>query len=164
MTDDDAAREPVAILLVEDEPADAELCLRSLGRQGLTSGIAWVKDGAEALEFLRAKGRYTGRRRDELPRVVFLDLKLPRIDGFEVLQRIRADEVLRTVPVVVLSSSAEERDVVECYRLGANSFVTKPVDFARFQQVIGELGSYWLLVNRQPAGLAVPGGKAAARA
>lgn len=153
----DPAGGPVAILLVEDEPADAELCLRALARHRLASGTTWVQDGVAALDFLFARGGHAGRSRDDLPRLILLDLKLPKVDGFEVLRQVRADPVLRVVPVVLLTSSAEERDIAECYRLGANSFVTKPVDFTHFQEVIGDIGRYWLLVNRAPAGFGPAG-------
>ncbi|MCI0343589.1 MAG: response regulator [Planctomycetales bacterium] len=139
--------EPVEILLVEDRDEDAELALRALRERNLANKIVRVRDGAEALDYLLgapgspAKGK---------PRVVLLDLKLPKVDGIEVLRRVKADERTRTIPVVVLTSSREERDLVRTYDLGVNSFVTKPVGFEEFAEAVGQLGLYWLLLNRQP--------------
>jgi CheY-like chemotaxis protein len=147
MTDDDA----VEILLVEDDPSDAELTLRALGLHHLADRVVHVTDGQQALDFLFGTdaGEGTGRT----PRVVFLDLKLPRVSGIEVLERIRADERTRVLPVVVLTSSTEERDLVEAYRLGVNSYVAKPVDFARFIDAVKDIGLYWMLLNRAPPGV-----------
>ena len=140
------------ILLVEDTPADAELTMRALKRNNLVNGVAWVKDGAEALDFLLARGKYAGRDPDALPRVVLLDLRLPKLNGMEVLRRIKSDDRMKEIPVVVLTSSEEEVDIDECYRLGVNSYITKPVSFDDFIKVVGELGLYWLLLNRIPKG------------
>ena len=137
------------ILLVEDEPADADLCLRELARQRISQHIVWVRDGAEALDFLFIRGRYTGRSTGH-PRVVLLDLKLPKIDGFEVLGRSAADHRFAAMPVVALTSSAEERDIAACYGLGVNSYLAKPVSFRHFQHAIEGLGTYWMLLNRTP--------------
>jgi len=141
--------EPAEILLVENEPADADLCLRELGRQRISQRIMWVKDGAEALDFLFTRGRYAGRAPGH-PRVVLLDLKLPKIDGFEVLRQVRADRRFAAMPIVALTSSAEERDIAACYGLGVNGYLAKPVSFRSFQQAIEGLGTYWMLLNRTP--------------
>jgi CheY-like chemotaxis protein len=138
----------VEILLVEDNPTDAELCIRSLKKHNLTNRLVWVKDGAEALDFLFARGAYAGRDLNDGPKVVMLDLRLPKIDGLEVLRQVKADERLKTVPVVVLTSSKEDRDVTESYKLGANSFVSKPVEFTEFADAVANLGLYWVLVNK----------------
>jgi CheY-like chemotaxis protein len=132
----------VDILLVEDNPNDAELTQRALKKTNLAARLAIVRDGAEALEYLLSDR--------PKPKVVFLDLKLPKIDGIEVLRRARADRRARSVPVVVLTSSQEERDVAECYRLGVNSYVVKPVEFDKFYQAVGDLATYWLLLNKLP--------------
>lgn len=138
------------ILLVEDNATDAELCIRALKKHNLANRLVWVKDGAEALDFLFARGAYSGRSPNGPPRVVLLDLRLPKVDGFEVLRQLRSDAVLKLIPVVVLTSSKEDRDVVESYRLGANSFVPKPVEFGEFSDAVARLGLYWLLVNKPP--------------
>lgn len=140
------ALEQVEILLVEDNPTDAELTMRALHKHHLANNLVWVKDGEEALEFIYCRGRYTGRI-NGTPKLILLDLKLPKVDGIEVLRRIKADERTRAVPVVMLTSSREERDVVESYQLGVNSYVVKPVEFDRFARSVSDLGLYWLLVN-----------------
>jgi CheY-like chemotaxis protein len=140
----------VEILLVEDNPTDAELCIRSLRKHHLTNDLFWVKDGAEALDFLFARGGYAGRANRDLPKVVMLDLRLPKVDGLEVLRQIKAEPRLKEVPVVVLTSSREDRDVAESYKLGANSFVSKPVEFDAFAETVAKLGLYWVLVNKPP--------------
>lgn len=145
MSDD---HEPVEILLVEDNATDAELCIRALKKRNLANHLVWVKDGAEALDFLAGTGPYGGRDCGSGPRVILLDLRLPRVDGLDVLRHVKADARTRSIPVVVLTSSKEERDVVESYRLGVNSFVSKPVQFEEFSDVVARLGLYWLLVNR----------------
>jgi len=136
------AGEEIDILLVEDNPNDAELTLRALRKTDIGARLAIARDGAEALEYLLSDRK--------LPKVVFLDLKLPKIDGMEVLRRIRADERTHSIPVVVLTSSQEERDITECYRLGVNSYVVKPVEFDKFYKAVGELGLYWLVLNKSP--------------
>jgi two-component system, response regulator len=141
-------QEPVEILLVEDQPSDADLCLRVLAKKQGASHVVWVKDGAEALDFLFARGPYTGRAVTNRPRLVLLDLKLPKADGFEVLRQLRADERLATTPVVVFTSSAEERDITEAYHLGANSYIPKPVDFPSYRQAVEDIGKYWMALNR----------------
>jgi len=138
----------VHILLVEDNPADAELCIRALRKHNFANELVWVKDGAEALDFLFATGAYAGKGRGDGLKVILLDLRLPKIDGLEVLRRLRANAATRKVPVVVLTSSQEDPDVVESYELGANSYISKPVNFAEFSATVEKLGLYWLLINR----------------
>ncbi len=140
--------ETVQILLVEDNPADAELCIRALRKRNLANELVWVKDGAEALDYLFCTGAYAGNKGIGGLRVILLDLRLPKIDGLEVLRRIRADERTRHVPVVVLTSSQEDPDVIESYAIGINSFISKPVNFAQFSDTVEKLGLYWLLINR----------------
>jgi len=140
----------VEILLVEDNPHDVELTLRALKKHNLANKVHVVKDGAEALDFIFATGIYAERNIDDHPKVILLDLKLPKVDGMEVLRRIRADERTKCIPVVVLTSSQEERDIVESYKLGVNSYIVKPVDFDKFLSTVQELGLYWLLLNKPP--------------
>ncbi|MDD5301235.1 MAG: response regulator [Gallionella sp.] len=142
--------EDVEILLVEDNPTDAELAVVALKERNLANKLVWVKDGAEALDFLFAAGAYVGRKVENGPKVVLLDLRLPKVDGLEVLRRIKADERTKRIPVVVLTSSKEDRDVAECYSLGVNSYIGKPVEFEEFAKVVSELGLYWLLINQPP--------------
>ncbi len=140
----------VEILLVEDNPTDAELALRALKKSNLANNLVWVKDGAEALDFIFATGEYSGRSVTCPPKVVLLDLRLPKVDGMEVLRKIKADERTRAIPVVVLTSSKEDRDIAESYQLGVNSYISKPVEFDAFAKTVSELGLYWLLVNSPP--------------
>lgn len=142
-------RDVVHILLVEDNPTDAELAMHALKKGGLTNHIDWVKDGEEALDFLFHRGAYAGK--NGLPRVVLLDLRLPKLSGIEVLREIRSSPVTQALPVVVLTSSKEERDLIEAYELGVNSFVSKPVEFKDFTDTVKELGMYWLLINQVPS-------------
>jgi two-component system response regulator len=146
---DDTLKE-VEILLVEDNPTDAELAIRALAESNLANKLVWVKDGAEALDFIFATGAYSARQMTNGPKVILLDLQLPKVDGMEVLRRIKNDERTRTIPVVVLTSSKEDRDVVESYRTGVNSFISKPVGFEEFAKTVSDLGLYWLLVNHPP--------------
>ena len=139
----------VDVLLVEDNPADAELALRALRKGKLANNIIWVKDGAEALEFIFRTGAYAGRP-DQNPKLILLDIKLPKVDGMEVLKRLKGDENTRVIPVVVVTSSAEGRDLVESYKLGVNSYIVKPVDFEQFSETVAKAGFYWLLVNKTP--------------
>jgi two-component system response regulator len=138
----------VEILLVEDSPHDVELTLHALKRNNITNHIKVVRDGAEALDFVFGSGAYAGRNVDDPPKVILLDLKLPKIDGLEVLQRVKSDPRTRAVPVVVLTSSREERDIVESYQLGVNSYIVKPVSFEQFSEAVRQLGLYWLLLNQ----------------
>lgn len=140
----------IEILLVEDNPNDMELTLHALKKNNISNHIQVVRDGAEALEYLFATGSYADRDINHLPKVVLLDLKLPKVDGLEVLRRIKADERTRAIPVVVLTSSREERDIVNSYQLGVNSYITKPVDFVQFTEAVRQLGLYWLLLNEPP--------------
>lgn len=138
------------ILLVEDNPDDVKLTLRALDKAGVATKVDVVSDGVEALEYLNGTDRYAGRDTGIMPRVVLLDLKMPRLNGFEVLQRIRADEKTRLLPVVILTTSNQERDMVEAYALGANSYIRKPVEFRKFADVVQQLGLYWLVLNSVP--------------
>ncbi|HET7700943.1 MAG TPA: response regulator [Candidatus Limnocylindria bacterium] len=140
-----------AILIVEDDPNDLELTLLVLGRHRFANEMVVARDGAEALDYLFATGAHAARDARDLPAVVLLDIKLPKVDGLEVLRRLRADERTRLVPVVLLTSSSEERDMLRGYDLGANSYVRKPVEFERFVAAVSELGAYWLLLNERPA-------------
>lgn len=139
----------VEILLVEDSAADAEMTMRSLRRRGLANQLVWVKDGAEALDFIFCSGAHAGRRNGH-PRLVLLDIKMPKVDGIEVLRRVKSDERTRAIPVVIMTSSAEEQDVIESYQLGVNSYLIKPVEFTRFSEVVAQLGMYWAVLNRLP--------------
>lgn len=144
------AENPVEILLVEDNPNDVELTLHALKRNHLTNRVHIVRDGAEALDFLFGSGSSPDRPIQETPRVILLDLKLPKVDGLEVLRRVKGDPRTRMIPIVVLTSSREERDVVESYRLGVNSYIIKPVDFEQFTEAVRQVGLYWLLLNEPP--------------
>lgn len=138
------------ILLVEDNPDDEALTLRALKKNNIGNELVIARDGAEALDFLFATGKFADRNMHDLPQVILLDLKLPKIDGLEVLRRIRANEVTRLLPVVILTSSREERDRLNGYSLGANSYVQKPVDFDQFVGAVRQLGLYWLVLNEAP--------------
>lgn len=141
----------VEILLVEDSADDAELTLHSLRRNKIANRIFWAHDGEEALDFLFCRGAFTSRSFQCPPKVVFLDLKLPKVDGLEVLRQVKEDPRTRPIPVVVVTSSREEADVVRGYRLGANSYVQKPVDFDQFREAVRQLGLYWLVTNEPPS-------------
>ncbi|HYJ89765.1 MAG TPA: response regulator [Pyrinomonadaceae bacterium] len=136
------------ILVVEDNPDDEALMLRALRKNGIANEIVVAHDGVEALDYLFGEGQYAGRDAEEVPELVLLDLKLPKVDGLDVLRRLRDDDRTKYVPVVVLTTSSEQRDIVESYHLGANSYVTKPVDFVEFMEATRQLGTYWLLLNR----------------
>ncbi len=142
--------EDVEILLVEDNPTDAELATLALKEHNLANKLVWVKDGAEALDFLFATGAYGGRSLESGPKVVLLDLRLPKVDGLEVLRRLKGDARTKRIPIVVVTSSKEDRDIVASYDLGVNSYISKPVDFDEFSRVVSEMGFYWLLINRPP--------------
>ncbi|MDD2904480.1 MAG: response regulator [Syntrophales bacterium] len=140
----------IEIVLIEDNPHDVELALRALKKNGLANKVQVLQDGAEALDFLFSTGVYAGRNYNSRPKVILLDLKLPKVDGMEVLRRVKADERTRAIPVVVMTSSQEEQDIVESYRLGVNSYIVKPVDFDKFAQSVADMGLYWLLLNKVP--------------
>ena len=140
----------VEILLIEDSPRDAELTIRALRERKLANSLFHVKDGAEALDFIFGSGKFSKREVDRQPKVILLDLKLPKVDGLEVLRRIKADERTKLIPVIVLTSSTEEKDVVTSYELGVNSYINKPVDFDKFAEAVAQLGLYWLLLNKSP--------------
>lgn len=140
----------VEILLVEDNPQDLQLTQRALRKGNLTNNIHVTRDGAEALEFLFCEGVYATRKIEDGPKVILLDLKLPKVDGLEVLKRIKSDPRTQTIPVVVLTSSKEQRDVVDSYQLGVNSYIVKPVNFESFAAAVQEIGMYWLLLNQAP--------------
>jgi CheY-like chemotaxis protein len=142
--------EQVEILLVEDSARDAELTLRALRKKNLANRVYWVKDGAEALEFMFREAAYAGRDPAQVPKLVLLDIKMPKVDGIEVLRRLKADAATRAVPVVVMTSSAEERDLVDSYRLGVNSYIVKPIAFDAFLDTVAQVGLYWVLANRVP--------------
>lgn len=140
----------IEILLAEDNPKDAEMTQRALRKHNLGNRLYWVKDGAEALDFIFCRGAFTGRNPSNPPKLILLDIKMPKVDGIEVLRQLKADAAARLIPVVVMTSSNEERDVLESYRLGANSYIVKPVDFPTFLEVVAKIGLYWVLTNRVP--------------
>ena len=140
----------IEILLVEDNQTDAELAMRALKKHNLANSLYWAKDGAEALDFVYARGDFAGKKLEHMPKVILLDLRLPKIDGLEVLKQLKSDEKTKMIPVVVLTSSKEEKDIVESYKLGVNSFISKPVEFEEFLKVVSEMGLYWLLLNKPP--------------
>lgn len=138
----------VEILLVEDNPNDAELALRALKKNNLANNVVVVSDGEEALDFVFARGKYAHRQIENGPRVILLDLKLPKVDGLEVLRLIKADPRTKAIPVIVLTSSKEDKDIVESYKVGVNSYILKPVDFDKFVEAVKDIGYYWLLLNQ----------------
>ena len=140
----------VEILLVEDSHADAEMTQRTLKKRGIVNDIAWVRDGVEALDYLRCEGNFAGRKNGN-PRLVLLDLKMPRMDGLQVLKAMREDARTKWVPVVMMTSSREEGDLLKSYALGVNSYIVKPVDFEQFADTVAQVGMYWILANQTPA-------------
>ncbi|OGW37374.1 MAG: two-component system response regulator [Nitrospirae bacterium GWC2_56_14] len=137
------------ILLVEDNPVDAELTMEALGEHNLANKVEWVRDGEEALDYLYHRGAFKDRQGND-PVVILLDLKLPKVDGLQVLRAIKEDDLLRNIPVVILTSSREEKDLIEGYRLGVNAYVVKPVEFGAFMDAVKELGAFWALINEPP--------------
>ena len=140
----------VDILLVEDNPTDAELTLRALKKSNVINNVLWVKDGVEALDFLFRAGEHANLPPGRLPHLILLDIKLPRMNGIEVLEKIRSDERTKLIPVVMMTSSEEERDLVESYKRGVNSYIVKPVDFEKFTETVAEVGFYWMVMNKEP--------------
>ena len=140
--------EEVEILLVEDNMSDAELTIRALNKAKIANNILHLKDGAEALDYLFGKGDYASRDLTKLPKVILLDIKMPKVDGIEVLRQLKASEHTKAIPVVIMTSSSEEKDIVSSYRLGVNSYVVKPVGFEDFARAVSELGFYWMLLNK----------------
>ncbi len=138
------------ILLIEDNPHDAELVIRSLKKNHIVNHLVHLKDGVTALDFLFGTGEYAGRKTEIKPRLILLDLKMPKISGIEVLRRIKSNEITKQIPVVILTSSKENPDVEQAYLLGANSFIVKPVDYESFRKVISDMGFYWLVLNHPP--------------
>lgn len=139
----------VQILLVEDSGNDAEMTMHALKHRGIVNDIAWVKDGVEAMEYLNCEGAYA-ERDNGLPKLILLDLKMPRMDGLQVLERLKGSEAMRRIPVVMLTSSAEETDLIKSYSLGVNSYIVKPVDFTQFAEIVAQIGLYWVLANQLP--------------
>ena len=138
----------VEVLLVEDNLQDAELTIRALKKSNLVNNLIHLTDGVQALDFIFATGKYKGRNTNQFPKVILLDLKMPKISGMQVLERIKSDPSTKSIPVVVLTSSAEDPDIKRCYKLGANSYIVKPVEFANFSATVRDLGLYWMVINR----------------
>jgi two-component system response regulator len=138
------------ILLAEDNSADAEMTLRALRKNNLANKVHWVKDGEAALDYVLCRNEYAGRSPGQPPKLVLLDIKMPKVDGIEVLRRLKGNPETRVIPVVVMTSSNEERDIVESYRLGVNSYIVKPVQFDAFLEIVAKIGLYWVLTNRVP--------------
>lgn len=143
-------KDDIEIVLVEDSPEDAELTMIALRNNNLSNNIIHLEDGAEALDFIFAVGKYSERNIADIPKVILLDLNMPKIGGLEVLRRIKSDERTRHIPVVIMTSSKEEKDIIESYKLGVNSYIVKPVGFAAFSKAVTDLGLYWLLTNQSP--------------
>lgn len=142
------AEKEVEILIVEDNPDDAELAIRALKKSHLANNVTHLIDGAEAIDFLLGLGKYSGRDINNVPKVILLDLKMPKVNGLEVLERIKAEPHTKMIPVVILTSSAEDPDIKRSYQLGANSYIVKPVEFNNFAKIISDLGLYWLVINK----------------
>ena len=143
-------KQEIDVLLVEDNASDAEMTIRALRKNNLAHRLLHIKDGAEALDFLFAEGAYTGRHIEHKPKIILLDLKMPKVNGKEVLQKIKSDARTNKIPVVILTSSKEDADIKECYGLGVNGYVVKPVEFDEFHKAISDLGLFWLIVNETP--------------
>jgi two-component system response regulator len=143
----------VEILLIEDNPEEAELAIRSLRKYNLANKLLHIDDGAEAIDVIFSKGKYAGNKNPLQPKLILLDLKLPRVDGLEILRQIKSDEQTKLIPVVVLTSSKEETDIIESYRMGVNSYIVKPVNFDSFTKAVSELGLYWVIHNQSPGKL-----------
>ena len=140
----------VEIMLVEDNPDDAALTIRALKKQNIANKLIHLKDGVEALDFIYGKGNYAGRNIQITPKVILLDLKMPKVNGMEVLEKLKSDETTKSIPIVMLTSSAEDPDIEKCYQLGANSYIVKPVEFEEFTKAVASLGMYWMLLNKPP--------------
>jgi two-component system, response regulator len=140
----------VEVLLVEDNVHDAEMTIRALRKVNLANNLVHVKDGEEALDFIFAQGKFSDRQQTDLPKVILLDIKMPKVDGIEVLRQLKSRESSKTIPVVIMTSSKEEQDIIDSYQLGVNSYVVKPVDFEGFARAVSQLGMYWLLTNQPP--------------
>lgn len=138
----------IEILIVEDNQFDADLTIRALRKQNLANKLIHLRDGAEALDFIFASGKFADRNINQLPQVILLDLKMPKVNGLEVLQTIKADDRTKAIPVVILTSSAEDPDIRRCYELGANSYIVKPVEFENFAKAVSDLGLYWMILNK----------------
>jgi two-component system, response regulator len=149
-TNEPADYDGVEILLVEDNRQDAEMTIRSLKKCSILNKLYWAKDGVEALDFIRCAGSYESRDPHQLPKLILLDLKMPRLDGLDVLRELKADQKTRNIPIVAMTSSNQERDITESYRLGVNGYVTKPVQFASFMEAVANIGMYWIFVNQTP--------------
>ena len=147
------AYQPIEILFIEDNPHEAELTIRSLKKHNLANTLKHVDDGAEALDFIFATGVYADREFSPNPKLIILDLKLPKIDGLEILRKIKSDQRTQSIPVAVLTSSKEEKDIIESYKLGVNSYIVKPVNFESFSKAVAELGLYWIILNQSPHSL-----------
>lgn len=141
---------PIEILLIEDNPHEAELAIRSLKKNNLANTLKHIDDGAEALDFIFANGAYADREFSPNPKLIILDLKLPKVDGLEILRQIKNDPKTRSIPVTILTSSQEEKDVIESYKLGVNSYIVKPVNFESFSKAVADLGLYWMILNQSP--------------
>ncbi len=140
----------VEILLVEDNPYDAEMAISALKSKNLANNLLHVEDGAEAIDFIYGQGKFSTRNIEQQPRLILLDLKMPKVSGIEVLEQLKGDDTTKHIPIVVLTSSKEEKDIVESYKLGVNSYIVKPVDFNKFSESVVELGMYWILINQPP--------------
>lgn len=143
----------VEILLIEDNPNEAELTIRSLKKHNLANKLLHIDDGADALDYIFSQGKYEGQEIHHQPKLILLDLKLPRVDGLEILRQVKSNEQTKCIPVVVLTSSKEDRDIIESHRLGVNSYIVKPVDFDSFTKAVADLGLYWIILNQSPASL-----------